>query len=118
MLTTTIVINGWHDFTPTSISMKLEILEPNLMQRPTAEVKERLRKAYEDYVQTTNEGQELIKTNYDQPTWGHLLSVPNEYLETYGIRRLDATLSTIVLDADDVKIDTTPRKDSTYENHA
>lgn len=118
MLTTTIVINDWHDFTTTSISMKLEILEPNLMQRPTAEVKERLRKAYEDYVQTTNEGQELIKANYDQPTWGHLLLVPNEYLETYGIRRLDATLSTIVLDADDVKIDTTPRKDGTYENHA
>lgn len=112
MLTTTIVINGWHDFTTTSISMKLEILEPNLMQRPTAEVKERLRKAYEDYVRTTEEGQELIKINCGQPTWGHLLLVPNEYLETYGIRRLDATLSTIVLDADDVKIDTTPGKET------
>lgn len=116
MLTTTIVINGWHDFTTTSISMKLEILESSLMQRPTTNVKERLRKAYEDYVQTTDEGQELIRVNYGQPTWGHLLLVPNEYLETYGIRRLDATLSTIVLDADDVKIDTKPRKDTTHEN--
>ena len=56
MLTTTIIINNWHDFTTASISMELEILEPNLMQRSTSEIKERLRQAYEHYVQTTEDG--------------------------------------------------------------
>lgn len=117
MLTTTIIINNWHDFTTASISMELEILEPNLMQRSTSEIKERLRQAYEHYVQTTEDGRRLIMENYGRPTWGHLLSIPNEYLTPYGIRRLDYHLSTIVLDADNVTIDTTPKKEETsHEN--
>lgn len=117
MITTTIIINNWHNFTNTSVAMELEVLEPNLTQRPTAEIKERLRQAYEHYVQTTDDGQQLIKENYDRPTWGHLLSIPNEYLEPYGVRRLDYHLSTIVLEADNAIINTTPRKEDNREDN-
>lgn len=118
--TTTIVLTNTKSEpsgTPVSMVLEIEMPNSNLMQKPKAEFLNVLKRAYQDYVETSEHGQRLVQQNNGKPFWAHIVEIPQSFTKMYGFIIKSVRSTTLVLNSDDIEVETTPVHETLFNEN-